>query len=764
MNLFSNTSGDQTGNTPTATISNTLAINPGESILFKNSGATITNINGTPTSDDNITNFSDEDDIIILSRASNNLSWEARKDVVENIANNTSKVRIDETTEANTTYTDSESVVFIDDVIVTYSTQIDNATERHAHDPLLSEITGSNTNANTLLGLHRINLTSRIASAWSNGFPDRSRYVSIDEDYNHTTETFSARKLIVSTSKKLAVSNNLLVVTNDITLDGEIRLVGTSQLIQTHTNTEQISGTGKLYVDQNSEISSKYRYNYLSSPVNSGGSDYTVANILKDGSTPTSFSGVTGTNMAMDITFVEGYDGSKTAPISIADYWIYTYATGDGTRSNWSQKRSTNAIPQTDGFTFKGPGTTQNYTFKGIPNDGNLSTSVGATESYLVGNPFPSAISAKKFIEDNPSIDGTLYFWQHAGEEDTTTTDTSGHNFAGYVGGYATRNSSMGLAADQVASNDNSDDNTPSLGTGSYKAPGAFIAVGQGFFIEGDATGGTVVFNNSQREFIPEGTESVFFKSTSKKKTATTATTETKIKTSNNLPIIKLGLNFKTNEGGNFHKQIGVSFKEGNSFSFERGFDSKIYSETPTNFYWKFDNDENKYAIAGVQGIASDLEVPLEVVIENDGELVIMIDEWQNIDRDVFIKDLENDSIYKLNDSKISLNLSAGSYADRFVLAFDETIQPEVFETLDPFKLFYNQKNRNIVIKKTDQIKINKVELFKIDARKKQTWNIKKQSKKIKLKVNNKVKSGFYIVRLKTNKGVYKKKVYIENI
>ena len=762
VNLFSNTSGNQTGNTPTATISNTLAINPGESILFKNSGATITNINGTPTQDNNITNFNGGDDIIILSRASNTLSWEARKDVVESIVDNTSKVRIDETTAANTTYTASEWVVFIDDAIASFSTQIDNATERHAHDPLLSEIIGSNADANTLLGLHRINLTSRTGSAWSNGFPDRSRYVSIDEDYNHTSEKLSARKLIVNTTRKLAVSNNLLVVTNNITLDGEIRLVGTSQLIQTHTSTEQITGTGNLFIDQNSEISSKYRYNYLSSPVNTGSSNFTVANILKDGSTATTFNGITGVDMALPINFIAGYDGSKTAPISIADYWIYTYATADGTRSNWTQKRSTNTIPNTDGFTFKGPGTVQNYTFVGTPNDGELTTSIGANESYLVGNPFPSAISAKKFIEDNPSIDGTLYFWQHAGEEDTTSTTTSGHNYAGYVGGYATRNSSMGLAADQVSSNDDSDDNTPSIGDGVYTAPGAFIAMGQGFFIEGNGTGGTVIFNNSQREFITEGTESTFFKSADKTKTVVTQTSS-KTLSNTNLPIIKLGLDFTTNEGGKFHKQIGISFKANNTFSFDRGFDSKIYSETPTNFYWKFNEDENKYAIAGVQEITSDLEIPLEVVVENEGELVIKIDEWQNIDRDVFIKDLANDSIYKLNNTKINLNLSAGTYSDRFVLAFDKTDNTEETEDLGPFNIFYNYKNKSIIIKKTDKVKINKVILYKINNRKAQTWTIKRQRNKFILKVKNKLKNGLYVVKIKTNKGVYNKKIFIEN-
>ncbi|MGB1018133.1 MAG: hypothetical protein ACPGVH_03615, partial [Chitinophagales bacterium] len=31
--------------------------------------------------------------------------------------------------------------------------------------------------------------------------------------------------------------------------------------------------------------------------------------------------------------------------VKIADYWIYTYASGNGTRSNWSQKKSTGSIP-----------------------------------------------------------------------------------------------------------------------------------------------------------------------------------------------------------------------------------------------------------------------------------------------------------------------------------------------------------------------------------------------------------------------------------
>ena len=77
-------------------------------------------------------------------------------------------------------------------------------------------------------------------------------------------------------------------------------------------------------------------------------------------------------------------------------------------------------LAATDGFIFKGPEVVQNYTFVGNPNDGDYNTSIGENDSYLIGNPFPSALNGVKFLKDNlSSIDGSLYFWDHVGEEST---------------------------------------------------------------------------------------------------------------------------------------------------------------------------------------------------------------------------------------------------------------------------------------------------------------------------------------------------------
>jgi len=55
---------------------------------------------------------------------------------------------------------------------------------------------------------------------------------------------------------------------------------------------------------------------------------------------------------------------------------------------------------------MKGPGTgtikqKQRYMFKGTPNHGTIELELFADNHYLVGNPYPSAIDANKFILDN---------------------------------------------------------------------------------------------------------------------------------------------------------------------------------------------------------------------------------------------------------------------------------------------------------------------------------------------------------------------------
>ncbi|AQS92919.1 hypothetical protein BXQ17_02030 [Polaribacter sp. BM10] len=875
------------GTNPDAVFTLASELPAGESVLLKNTSSSLATVTGTPIDNDNLTEIDGGNDIIILSTTTGATAWENRYDIVSSIENKTSLVRIDETTATNKTYTESEWVTFIDNALNPYEF-LSTVAERHPHDPLLSEITGANPDANTRLGLHRINKTTRTGNDWDNGFPDRSRFVSIAENYNHLNERLSARKLEVLGTNILGIEDQLLVVTNNlnITDNAEIRLIGSSQLVQTHPGLADISGNGKLYTEQNSTLANIYRYNYMSSPVTSlNANTYTVEDVLKDGTNPVSFTGVVGqdiNNIARDINFVSGFDGSTGTPINIADYWIYAFSSSNGARANWIQKFKSGINLKTDGFIFKGPGVAQNYTFVGNPNDGEMNVSVGAQESYLLGNPFPSSLNALKFIKDNlNSIDGSVYLWDHVGEESTAEA-IDGHRYNGYVGGYATINLSMGVSsvgkptvgafsitieAENAVTNgttitDNSidvvtlnnginfiefdkitratdkltltykaangkslrllvngteidtytldpstiftdfdiekciivgstiriesldtnnfsldnisisdDDGNisciPSAGSDAslYKTPGTYIPIGQGFFVGGDADGGPIVFNNSQREFVSEASgNAVFFKTDKKEKKNSTSKNDNG--DFNKLPFIKLGMDFISNEGSSLHRQIGVSFSSNNTFNFDKGYDSPIFDIGSTDIYWKFPNNESKYVIAGIQGFSSELEIPFEVLMDYDGTNILTIDDSFGINTEIFLKDKLHNTTQSLTNNEVALQLKKGVYTDRFAIVFKGETTLSVDDNLenplnDKITIFLDNQQQELVIQNNENLEIKKVLLFNLLGQKMASWNIFKNSIENRLKTKN-LSQTVYIVNVQTDKGIISKKIVSE--
>ncbi|WP_298767117.1 T9SS type A sorting domain-containing protein [uncultured Polaribacter sp.] len=920
VQLYEGKSGDQTGVTPDASTIIPSAIAPGQSVLFRdgntvsrditNTVAANTTTTATVIENNALTNITGGDDIITVSSSGDATSWANRFDVVSEFSDNTSLVRIDETLVPNRTYTASEWVTFIDDAIPIFGAPSTPANAgRHPHAPLVSEIIGSNNDANTLLGLHRIDVTTRTGGSWNNGIPDRSRFVIVDEDFNQTSETLSARKLTVNDTRKLGITNNLLVVTNDVVIDGEIRLIDVSgdsrsQLIQTHKSASLVTADsdGLFLVDQNSTVPSLFRYNYIGSPVtsSSGAAVYTVADILKDGTNPTSFNGIVGgagnTGIAKNITYVGGFDGDTTDPISLADYWMYSFAPASGGRANWIQKRSTGTLANADGFIFKGPGRPQNYTFAGIPKDGTLTAPIGASESYLIANPYASAISVKEFIEDNlDAITGVLYFWEHVSEQDTSG-DTSGHNFAGYIGGYATRTIATGVSAINAAGSGgpvnriiqaenatisngsikniidgatnidvaelitsnasisfraitssvetlviryraaavininilengslledpNNPGNTtftlpatgsafsfftlnecvvagsdirivllnnenleidylnivdtdgqvacaPNVGNSgdfTYTAPESYIAIGQGFFVGGDTDGGTITFDNSQREYVTEGAgNSVFLKSNVK----TNKIAKSSQENVDLLPVIKLGMDFKdTRDDRYYHRQIAVSFSSFTSFAYDKGYDAEMFDIGATDFYWKFPNLDQNFVIAGVQPISNELEVPMEIRMSYSGDVVLMIDELKDFNDDLFIIDKVTGESYNIKENSASISLEPGTYTNRFFLAFksqNEVLSIEENLIRSATTTYLDNQNKNVVITKQQEIIINNVQLYNLLGKKVTSWNITEQKEKYELKINKKLPTGVYIIRMNTNKGASNKKVVVE--
>ena len=650
-------------------------------------------------------------------------------------------------------------VVFIDDTLNPYRDLSLGGPERHPHDPLISEIDDASQNSNIQLGYHRTGVTNRTAGAWSNGTPDRARRIVISEDYLHNSSSLSARQLTVNNNSKLSITNNVLIVSGNINIKigSEIRLAGTkSQLITTHTQTSKITGNGKLYIDQNSDISSTYRYNYFSSPVTTVGENtFFISDVMKDGSIPTS-----ANSIPLNITFVNTADGADTTPITISNEWLYSHlgpcvdSNNDGTRDDcsWEQKQSTGVYQATDGFTLKGPGQVQNYTFVGSPKDGKYISSIGANEFYLAGNPYPSALNSKKFLEDNSeSINGTIYFWEQ--QVGLTENEDQGHYASNYVGGYATRNSSMGIAAPGDCVGDCS----------VYKKPAQYIAVAQGFFITGDSDGGQLVFNNSQREYKIEGEDSLFFRDGNNNEVSETYQD----------PVVKIGLDYTNRDAQILHRQIGVSFNENRSFSFDLGYDSPLYEPfendvqyraEETKMFWKFEEDNTKYVIAGIQEFSTDIEIPIGFRLEYDGEIVVKLDEQQNLEQDVYLKDEVTGATYNLSDNEqgVVITLTAGSHLDKYSIVFVESslsIDDDILLE-NQLGVYLDNTAYELVIKNYANLDIKKLGLYNILGQSIKTWN--NLGAELEYRMETKIPAGIYIVRVALEEGQIIKKIRVD--
>jgi hypothetical protein len=473
----------------------------------------------------------------------------------------------------------------------------------------------------------------------------------------------TASTLSATTISGQQTEGTKIEVSHYLKLDGEIDLVGRSQLIQKTGSELDPSSSGSLERDQQGQTN-KYNYNYWSSPVSTISSStnnvgFSLNTVLKDGTNPAA---------PATINWIAGYDGSPTTPISLARYWIYKFDNLANAYANWTQLSETSILSAGKGFTLKGSGAataTQNLTFVGKPNNGTISNAVGANQLLLTGNPYPSALDADQFITDNlnanPSINGTLYFWEHYNTNNT-------HILRSYQGGYAIRNMSGGTPTSSVGVNFIS-----GAGTSSKKAPNRYIPVGQAFFVVGNnSSGGNVTFNNSQRDFHKEDETGV--SQTTYKNANNTAKKDHWTDDSNAAIVndgyqrIYLGFNAYNEE---FHRQVLLAFMNDKADSeINNGYDAKNFDNSPTDLYLL--NGTTKLAIEGEGYFNIDKQYPLGIKTASEGKISIGIDKLENFDKNtkLYILDKETATYHNIKNDWFEIELPAGVFNERFVLCF----------------------------------------------------------------------------------------------
>ncbi len=575
---------------------------------------------------------------------------------------------------------------------------------------------------------------------------------SIVQVRHNITETSNSIDLgmFVDPSVTITMNNDTNLENNwYLKLDGKIDLAGKSQLVQGINSDLDVASAGSLERDQKGQ-SNKFNYNYWSSPVGalsttSNNNAYTVSGMMKDGTTAT----------PQNINWIAGYNSAATSPISLCSAWIYKFQNQNPAYANWSAVGQNGSLLSGQGYTMKGSdaeGATQNYTFVGKPNNGTITLPIAANNLNLCGNPYPSALDANDFINANlSSTTGSIYLWEHF-------TTNSTHNLADYQGGYATYN--LLASASPI-----SPTGVSGLGT-SNRYPNRYLPVAQGFMVYGSATGGTITFDNSQRNFKKEDdvASNVMFRQNSSasiidvnSNNAEDITTEPE----DNFAIIRLGYN----SANNYHREAVLGFaNEKATSAIDPGYDAVHLDTQPTDMY--FLNGTTKLVIQG-EGYFNTANIyPIGVKTASEGIVKFLIDATKNFDdaQEIYIYDNVTGLYHSIRNQQFEVNLPAGTFNDRFSMRFtNPTLATTSFDASNHIAVTYNANENLIIINnnKSDLV-VKSVSLFNILGQSLNSWNVEnKNQTKIQIPINN-YSTGTYIVKVQTSNGDVSKKIMLK--
>lgn len=520
-------------------------------------------------------------------------------------------------------------------------------------------------------------------SAWSNGIPAGGSSIIFTGTYPPAVDpnvNLSGCSCLVSGAAVVTIrSGRTLTVVNEVNVAASAALIFENSASLVQTNDAAVNVGNITYKRLTNTPVRNTDYTYWSTPVS-----------------PLNLGG-TG--------------GISYNPSSLVGSIFYSYEV-TAVSEDWKGESATSPMIVGKGYSIRGPGPISyspisqlEATFTGRPNNGRYPiTGINPFKSYLLGNPYPSALDADKFLRDNAGvIDGTLYFWTHSTKigigvvnPGTGVYAYSGDDYASYnlTGGVGTVADSD---TDKTASNPNK--------------PTGKIGAGQGFFATSNTTiigANEIVFNNSMRVGVGgiTGNNSQFFK-----------TNSTKSKTTSAIEKNRVWLNL-TNTQGAF-KQLLVGYITGATNDYDNGYDGETFDGNEFLDFYSVNQDKNFV----IQGRALPFDVNDEVSLGYRsvaaGDFSIGIDEVDGVmlSQKVFIEDKLLNVVHDLKASPYDFTTQAGTFNDRFVLHYkDKTLGADDFDKTENQVLI--SKDKNDLKIKSELENIKRITVFDLFGRK----------------------------------------------
>ena len=476
--------------------------------------------------------------------------------------------------------------------------------------------------------------------------PDGDRSLIVTADYNALADVEGCDCTVPAGKNVTIPEGYAMTLYNSLTVEGEIAATTVDDVVvdaipaATFTieddaslvQINDVENSGNIIVKREAETSYQYDYVYWSSPVEN-----------------------------FDIAGIPGNHKYE---------WHVNDVNATSTRGDWST--ASGDMDEGRGYIVRVPSAADfTATFVGVPNNGEIEQSLYKTDNTagmtadkidwnLIGNPYPSAIDAISFLEDNNDIEGSVYLWTH-GEILSSSSEDNDYSFY--------ENFGLNYGDQYVAYN----------ATGVSDPENEFggkIASGQAFFVQIDAAVRnsdlfSVRFTNAMRY---EGTEVAHDNDQFYRNSGENAGSTEK-------QLVWLSL---ANENNHAISTL-IGYADGATEGKDRLYDAYTNNEG-FNLY-SLISEEEKLVIQGLPLPFVDTNtVPLGMELVQGGIYSIAIGNVKGSlfegDRgqDVYLEDTYNNVVHDLRTVPYTFTGEAGIYNDRFVLRYTEPVTLSVEE------------------------------------------------------------------------------------
>ena len=442
------------------------------------------------------------------------------------------------------------------------------------------------------------------------------------------------------------------------------------------------------------------------------------------------FSAVLGNEYVFWSAPVSGFSLGSVSPGSLSTLiwdWDPTVpGNGVGNHGEW-QNPGALTMPNGKGYIIRGlsgtpavlPGTTittdaNNTLFTGVLNNGTITVPIyrgtytggaytgNGTETMavatddnwnLVGNPFPSAISANAFTNLNSNINGTIYLWPHI----STSAAIISPFYGDYVYNYNT--------SDYIEHN-NTGGSLPGINDLS-------IASGQAFFVlmeDSAASGSLLTFDNTMRDGSYDNLS--FYSPNFNNDEVIGASTE-----DDNIERHRIWLDLLTSD--NQANSILIGYVDGATDGVDRLYDGFEFVGSNISFYSLIEDE--KFSIQGKATPFNENDrVPLGVHVPANDTYSIAINTLDGLftsnDQGIFIEDLYENIIHDLRDAPYTFTSEAGTTEDRFILRYtDDTLNINSFNADNGVSII--TPNNDYIKVTSHNSPINSITMFDISGR-----------------------------------------------